>query len=73
MVAQVETMEQDAPLLITVHEAERLCSIPYNGGYKLVENEWAGFVVRYGGSKNRKAIRIIRARLLEWANGQNAA
>jgi hypothetical protein len=73
MVSQVATTQEvEPPILITVAEAERLCGIPFNGGYKLIKNEWAGFVVRYG-SSSRPAIRIIRAKLLEWANGQKAA
>lgn len=72
MVAQIDTIEQDAPLLITVHEAERLCSIPYNGGYQLVKDEWAPFVVKYG-KGGRGAIRINRQKLIEWANGRVAA
>lgn len=69
MVTQMVTTEQEAPVLITVAEAERLCSLPEKVGYKLVRKEWAAFVVKAG--ENR--IRINRQKLLEWANGQKAA
>ena len=63
--------QEEVPVLITVAEAERICSMSRNAGYALVDNEWADFVVRYGGKK--RSIRVNRARLLEWANGQKAA
>lgn len=69
MKQETNTIEVIGPVLITVAEAERLCSIPATAGYKLIERDWKPFVVRYG----ERGIRINRARLLEWAAGKRGA
>lgn len=57
----------EAPVLITVAEAERICSIPPKSGYPLCREggAWHPFVVKAG-----ERIRINRAKLLQWANGR---